>query len=137
MEKITSIKEIYDYRINSESLDVDGWEITTNKQIIIVGISSGKSCCENYGTMSTLDNVNDFIGETLIDICLTKKDLTSLSLDNCCDDDDSMFVTFKTSNGPFQFVLYNSHNGYYGHSVIVRSSQLKLMMLYDKKLKTF
>ena len=30
-----------------------------------------------------------------------------------------MFVNFVTSKGVMQFVLYNEHNGYYGHDVHV------------------
>lgn len=29
------------------------------------------------------------------------------------------FVDFVTSRGTFQLAVYNSHNGYYGHGIIV------------------
>ena len=35
-----------------------------------------------------------------------------------------MFVNITTSKGVLQFVAYNEHNGYYGHSACVISKQL-------------
>jgi len=29
------------------------------------------------------------------------------------------FVDFITTNGTFQLAVYNSHNGYYGHGIVV------------------
>jgi hypothetical protein len=41
------------------------------------------------------------------------------------DEDNAMFVNVETDRGTLQFVLYNSHNGYYGHKARVVSEQLK------------
>ena len=38
----------------------------------------------------------------------------------------AMFVNFETSNGTFQLTMYNTHNGYYGHSAVLVSKQLNV-----------
>lgn len=37
---------------------------------------------------------------------------------------NTMFVNIDTDRGVLQFVAYNEHNGYYGHSASVTSKQL-------------
>lgn len=36
---------------------------------------------------------------------------------------EAMFINFETSKGTLQFTLYNSHNGYYGHTAKVISKR--------------
>ena len=33
------------------------------------------------------------------------------------------FVTFKTNKSVFQLAVYNCHNGYYGHGIIVAKDE--------------
>jgi hypothetical protein len=40
------------------------------------------------------------------------------------DSGETLFVDIQTNLGTLQFVAYNSHNGYYGHSVRVESKQI-------------
>lgn len=37
------------------------------------------------------------------------------------DIDGVMFINIETTKGFLQFVVYNEHNGYYGHSVLLVS----------------
>ena len=34
------------------------------------------------------------------------------------------FIDINTSVGKLQFAIYNTHNGYYGHEVEIKSTQL-------------
>ena len=105
----------------------EGYDIVTDKQTIVCGISQGQSCCENYGSFMSLDKFDEFIGAELynvriVDDQLNTTDYENLSLDSYC---ATMFVNFETSKGTLQFTAYNSHNGYYGHQAWVRSEQIE------------
>ena len=132
MEKIKSILESefkHDHSI------CEGWVIETDLQTIKIGISSGQSCCENWGyvTSHDLDSVDTFIGAELLSISHTDMDLNSkffykFKEMDVCDviETPTMFVTIETSAGTLQFVAYNEHNGYYGHDAVVISRQLNI-----------
>jgi hypothetical protein len=107
-----------------------GYEIITNEQIISIFISNSSSCCEWWGFITTEDNLPDFVGAELEGINLIDTDYKTHPLTK---DEDQFsnaesafcFVDIVTSKGTLQFVLYNTHNGYYGHSVEVKSKQLQ------------
>ena len=102
----------------------DGYEITTNKQIIQFGIDNCQRCCESWGYFSSEDNLNEFIGAELLDIQLTDTALNTKKLEGLSSEDNLMFVTFETNKGFFQLTAYNGHNGYYGHDAVIISQQL-------------
>lgn len=102
----------------------DGYEITTNKQIIQFGIDNCQRCCESWGYFSSEDNLNEFIGAELLDIQLTDTALNTKKLEGLSSEDILMFVTFETNKGFFQLTAYNGHNGYYGHDAVIISQQL-------------
>lgn len=124
MEKIVKIEETnFTKKEGSWLSNYEGFVIATDKQLIKVGISSGQSCCENFGTLMSEDNLSEFEGAELFKIEVTDTALKTYEIDTewgggC------MFVNFNTSNGLLQFVAYNEHNGYYGHEAIVISEQL-------------
>ena len=123
-EKIISIVEdTFKIGSNNWGDNYDGWTITTDQQTICVGISNDQSCCENWGYVSSLDNPEDFVGADLLEIKLVNEKLETVELPNMYEG-SCMFVTFETSKGTFQLVTYNDHNGYYGHSAVVVSTQL-------------
>jgi hypothetical protein len=104
----------------------DGFVITTNEQLIKLGIENGQSCCEKWGYFMSEDNTSDFIGAELIDVKITD---TLLKPSNNFDvagmyEGSVMFVNIETNKGLLQFVAYNEHNGYYGHEVCVVSKEL-------------
>ncbi len=43
---------------------------------------------------------------------------------------EAMFLTIKTSKGIFQFAVYNSHNGYYGHDGVLMKQDNKVENFY-------
>lgn len=141
MEKILKIEEheVPEYKGCSWQTLV-GYKITTDRQEIIVGIENDQACCENWGYFMSEDKFEKFIGSELIDVRLTDElnkgiDLKSKVDKHLIDENDeskmdlycggAMFVDFVTRNGVLQFVAYNEHNGYYGHSAAVISTQVK------------
>jgi hypothetical protein len=104
----------------------EGYNVVTDQQIIKVGISSGQCCCENYGYLTTNDDINEFIGANLLSISITDQALNNKKIEELeyLDCGDTMFVNIETSKGLLQLVAYNSHNGYYGHNAVLISKQV-------------
>lgn len=122
MEKILTIKE-HKFKSPSDGYSMAGYQIVTDKQIILLGISEWQGCCENWGYFLTNDDTAEFIGATLlsvdlVDDCLRKNTAPDIY------DGDVMFVNLETDRGTLQFTAYNEHNGYYGHTALVVSEQL-------------
>lgn len=114
----------------------EGYKIQTNEQVITLAISNAQDCCEDWGYFLTEDNLRKFVGATLLGVEITDTNRTGREFYNgwnseafgpnniSLDAGDVMFVDIKTSRGTLQFVAYNSHNGYYGHTGRVFSKQL-------------
>ena len=112
--------------IKEDTFDgMDGYRIYTNNQEIFLGIYNTTDCCENWGYMTSEDSFEGFIGSTLLDIKEVDSayNVTSFK-ETSIDSGDAMFINIETSKGVLQFVLYNEHNGYYGHSYRISSTQL-------------
>lgn len=120
-EKILKIEESY-FKYE-ETYSMEGFKVTTDKQEILVGISSYQSCCENFGYFMTNDNIDDFVGASLNSVHITDDLLKVEDFDKKYSG-QVMFVNFETSKGTLQFVAYNDHNGYYGHQGVIISEQL-------------
>jgi len=106
----------------------EGWVIKTTLQEIKFGVSNGQSCCESYGTLITNDEITSFIGTELISITQVDTALNNKKIDELeyLDSGGCIFLNFETSVGLLQFVVYNSHNGYYGHEAVLISKQLNI-----------
>lgn len=125
MEKILRIEETNFKRKESDWNNYEGYQIITDKQTIKLGISDGQSCCERSGYFMSEDDFSEFIGANLIDLAITDTCLNTKKLEaEELYESDLMFVNLNTNKGLLQFVAYNSHNGYYGHSAVVVSQQL-------------
>lgn len=70
----------------------------------------GQSCCESR-YMNTDDDLNYFVGSTLMDIRMASGPSEPGTYGDAL---DSEFLIVKTSLGEFTVVNYNNHNGYYG-----------------------
>ena len=105
-DKILHIKEIKDKYC--------GYEVTTTHEIIN-------------------DDITEFVGATLFNIELTDTALNTTKIDaiteGCHKDgyyrsdidiEQIQFVNFITNRGIMQLVVYNYHNGYYGHEILIR-----------------
>ena len=128
MEKITAIIE-EEFKLSKDDWEsYEGVTIITDKQKIYLGISSGQCCCEDYGYITSEDDYTDYIGAEIKNVYVTDTLMNSIDLD--MDDFDygggAIFINIETNKGTLQFVAYNAHNGYYGHDVRVKSSQLDM-----------
>ena len=119
-ERIESIREI---EIQEGWNTYEGFEVITSKQRIVLGIEGGQACCEEWGYFWSNDSIEEFIGAELRNVKITDQCLNTEKAPKVYEG-DVMFVTLETDRGDLQFVAYNEHNGYYGHSAIVRSTQL-------------
>jgi len=147
--KIESIEEVHGYGLgNSAAMNgtkgaslgmsgmlsilgggrsMEGYKIKTEGHEVLVLIDDQSSCCESWGYFSTEDSMAEFIGASLIEIVLTdtalKQEVVESKLEYGLDGGGIQFVTFKTDKGDFQLAVYNAHNGYYGHGIIVAKDQ--------------
>lgn len=107
----------------------DGYKIITNKQEIVMLISNGQSCCENWGYFFCNDDPQDFVGADVLAIKLTDDALNEAhfkqELEYGVYDGGVMFVNIETNIGTLQFVAYNAHNGYYSHAAHIKCKQLE------------
>lgn len=87
------------------------------------GIAEGQSCCEYYGYLHPADDYNEYIGAEYLGVreintwpanVDVPDRLKGLSYSGYF-----QAIEVATSNGPLQFVVYNDHNGYYPHAVIL------------------
>ena len=143
MEKIISIKEIEDFEIESVSSlkdkngvrggdSMDGYEIVTDEHTYRVLIDNEQSCCEEWGYLSSEDDLDKFLGAKLKDIKFTDTALNQKKVSDTCGTDDFdeggiIFVDFETTNGVLQLAVYNGHNGYYGHGILV-TKDMKILL---------
>lgn len=124
---INNVKEVFDIKFNGGYSSKDGYLIETDKKSISILIDNGQSCCESWGYFSSEDDLKQFIGAELTEINLTDIALNKTSLDFIKEHNlDSeynaggiQFVDFVTNKGVFQLAVYNAHDGYYGHSILV------------------
>lgn len=105
-----------------------GVKIITNTQEILLLIDDSDRCCEHWGHLSSHDDAKEFIGAELLSIIETDSELHTKEIKEMEDMNISIdcayFITLKTSKGDLQFTIYNEHNGYYGHDVVIKSTQL-------------
>lgn len=120
-EKILDIKEVEDR--TEFGRKYDGFEVQTTEQVIFVGISNYQDCCEDWGYVSTIDDVKDYIDAELLNIVIVDENLNTKDFVES-DESAAMFVNFETSKGTFQLTMYNIHNGYYSHDAVLVSRQL-------------
>jgi hypothetical protein len=107
--------------------EYEGYEILTEKGQIYILINNSQSCCENWGYFAGNDDLESFIGAELlsvnrVDNCLNVSRLPGYGLDEGI----AIFINLETDRGTLQFTVYNSHNGYYSHGVIIKSQELNI-----------
>lgn len=123
--------------------EMAGFKVTTAQRDIILAIDDESSCCESWGYFLTEDRPAKYVGAALLDVCLTDTNRSTKSFSSdwntegeCLDEGDVMFVDIVTDMGTLQFVAYNAHNGYYGHTAIVfsRPHAIQDEVLFSKVL---
>lgn len=101
---------------------MDGFKVETEEHTFHVLIDNGQSCCESWGYLSSEDDLKYYIGSELTEVKLTDVALNQTVVkesDYYNDGGGIQFVDFVTNNGVFQLAVYNAHNGYYGHGILV------------------
>jgi hypothetical protein len=103
---------------------MDGYLVETNTHKILVLIDNGQSCCESWGYIQSEDDLAPYVGARLKEIKLTNTACNEVMLKQECleygfERGGIQFVDFITDKGTFQLAVYNSHNGYYGHGIMV------------------
>lgn len=122
---ILEIKKVEDVVLKGKNYKFDGYRLDLSGFIsIYLLIENGQSCCEDYGYISTNDNLQEFVGATILKIELSSElqlvDLTEIKkVAGMAEYSEfyAEFITIYTSRGSFQLAVYNAHNGYYGHQV--------------------
>ncbi|NLW78739.1 MAG: hypothetical protein GXY32_04930 [Ruminococcaceae bacterium] len=100
----------------------DGYRVVTDNNTYHVLIDNGQSCCESWGYVCSEDDPQQFVGADLLEVVLTDTALQTAPISEAAsylDEGGIQFVDFKTDKGTFQLAVYNGHNGYYGHSIII------------------
>lgn len=132
MNIIKDIEVFYDKR-RGDWDKFDGYRISTTNGVIEIAVDSFQNCCENWGYISSNNNFSDFCGAEILEIKYTQKIdevLETVAMQLSKEGvtlDDIYFITFETSKGTLQFVVYNEHNGYYGHDCYVSCDFIKEM----------
>lgn len=124
--KIEIIEEVYDLKSGNDYYAYDGYKVKTNKNEFYILIENEQSCCESWGYLSTNDNVNDFIGKTIKKVVLTDTNLSNKEIEELryLDEGGVQFVSFYMTDGDvLQLAVYNSHNGYYGHDILIAQNE--------------
>lgn len=128
MSIIKCIKEI-NLTMPPDDIEMEGYEVQTTTDKYLILVSSYQQCCEKAGYMSSDDDLLPFIGAELTGITITDDKLSTKIIQKGMDQEGSsiQFVTFYTSRGSFQLIVYNMHNGYYGHSILIKKNDEVLL----------
>lgn len=118
-EKILSVTESYEN-------GMEGYIIETSNRVIKLLIDNSQYCCESWGYVSSDDDFSEYIGATLRNVTTVCSDNGKMrlkrSLGKYANDYlyNAEFITLDTNNGELVFAVYNTHNGYYGHSILIQ-----------------
>ena len=129
--KVKSIVQVTDIALDNKCCRQDGYKVVTDKCSFLVLIDNFQSCCEDWGYFSSDDDIKKFVGKELKKICFTDEALnTKVYNENIgwgLDKGGVVFVDFIFLDGAkLQFAVYNGHNGYYGHEVVVTKTETLL-----------
>ena len=134
-ETITEIHEhTFDSPLHQDDQDAwtatwEGWTINTNHRRIQILIDNSADCCESWGHLVSEDDVTKWVGATVLgveriehvegdDELQAEPAWQSRDVPYGVDEGGAAFVNILTNRGPLQFAVYNSHNGYYGHTAV-------------------
>lgn len=104
---------------------MEGFKIRTTDHELLVLIDDQSSCCETWGHVHSADDVSYYVGAELLGVRLTDTALNQIIVDRHghseygFDGGGVQFVDLDTSKGKLQLAVYNAHNGYYGHGIVV------------------
>ncbi len=110
-----------------------GYEMETDQGFVTIAVDNVSACCESFGAVDNLPNLEYFNGSNIVDIQAVEVNekgewRDSKSLDNKIGDYgeevlEAGFIKIVTDKDTFDMSVYNNHNGYYGHEVIVKKTK--------------
>ncbi len=122
MECIEKVEEVDDYERN------EGFIVHTNVRKIFIFIDNSSQCCEQWGHLSlNKEDLAYYVGAELLGLSVVEPETYEQQeilelVSQYGDDFSAAFVDIRTSKGTLQLAVYNVHNGYYGHRVLVKDS---------------
>lgn len=126
MDTIRYIKEVYGVELPREYSSWEGYEFKVGIDVYHFLIEGGQQCCERSGYFDTSYDLEDFAGAKLLSLDIVNTGLGVVDLlekhvgfEFHDVEENVMFVNLNTDAGLLQLAVYNSHNGYYGHDVVV------------------
>ncbi len=119
-QTVDAVKYAIGKKIKSIKLDGDNLDITLDDDKILRMFDDGQSCCE-HRYMTTPDNLDNYIGETIVDFELKNGPDAEGEYGEC---HDIQFLEVKTDKDVIQFSNHNEHNGYYGGFSIKAESMI-------------
>lgn len=135
---ITEIEELEGYQLRPSMSPTaafwrsEGFRVRTDQHELLVLIDDSQWCCESWGYIHSTDDLQEFIGAELSTIRLTDTALNATIIDRHgqgeygFDGGGIQFIDLDTSKGKLQLAVYNAHNGYYGHGIVVALDELPL-----------
>lgn len=120
MSRILNIEEVCDFKIDNSDQIHEGIKIETETERILFLIDSYRQCCENFGKyLSTPEDLKEYIGAEYLGYSNDSKELPIVE-EVFGEKFETMFLNIHTSKGTIDFAVYNRHNGYYSHAVILK-----------------
>lgn len=128
MTTIRSITET-SIAVDAKYQNYDGYKVETDEGVFFIVIENDSQCCENWGYLSSNDELHEFEGSELYSVNIVDTKLETVE-DVCSYEGDCMFVNLETSGGTLQLVCYNEHNGYYGHHAMLLAGEKEIHSEY-------
>ena len=128
MSKIVKIEEVNNVNFNDDNYSCyDGFRIETEDEEMYFVIANFQSCCENWGTyLYTPEDLKEYIGSDYLGYDEKScEEVENHLKDEYVDPDEICFLNIHTSKGTIDFAVYNSHNGYYSHAVVLKITNKK------------
>lgn len=128
MNKILNIEEVYNVIV--KNFRGDGIKVETENEEIYFLISNGQQCCENWGTyLYSPDKIKDYIGAEYLGYDNSPHNSENEINGETC------FLNIHTSEGDITYAVYNEHNGYYAHDVVLSITNKKTKERVNKYLE--
>ena len=128
MSKIVKIEEVNNVNFNNNRYsNYDGFRIETEDEEIYFVIDNSQQCCENWGTyLYTPEDLREYVGADYLGYDESScSEIENGLKSEYVESDEICFLNIHTSKGTIDFAVYNSHNGYYSHAVVLKITNKK------------
>lgn len=128
MSKIVKIEEVNNVNFNDNRYsNYDGFKIETEDEEIYFVIDNSQQCCENWGTyLYTPEDLREYVGADYLGYDESScSEIENGLKSEYVESDEICFLNIHTSKGTIDFAVYNSHNGYYAHAVVLKITNKK------------